>query len=223
MRPIHHVLLLLLPCVAVAQEQVPTELFGVLLGGTYQLKENGSHTFPVAKVSGLIRYEGILQHVYFEPLQQNPMFPYVEYPKVSNDHLVTSYRLEVHPVTTDDIDTLEELGTVTEFRVVLIEWSTFGDLREADGDDYSWAVDLCKSMAADLGLEPDLRDSLQDNWHVCTFDGPEREIKVSQGRYKGYPIEGPERELEIASQLGRSVTLANRSAQAEEFLLRLGN
>jgi hypothetical protein len=59
MRPIHHVLLLLLPCVALAQEQVPTELFGVPLGGTYQLKEDGSHTLPVAKVTGLIRNEAI--------------------------------------------------------------------------------------------------------------------------------------------------------------------
>jgi hypothetical protein len=133
--------------------------------------------------------------------------------------LATSYRLQLLPVITDDIDTLEEHEAVTEFRVVLIEWSTLAEWREADSDDYSWAVDFCNSMTADLGLEPDVRDSLQDNWHVCTFAGPEREIKVSQGRFEGYPIEGPERELEIGSEFGRSVTLADRNAQAEGFLL----
>jgi hypothetical protein len=222
MRPIHHVLVLLLPCIAFAQEEerVPTELFGVLLGGTYQLKEDDSHTLPVAEVKGLIRYEGLV-HVYFEPLQQNPMFPYVEYPDKNNDHLVTSYRLQLLPVVTDDIDSLEEHEAVTEFRVVLIEWSTFAEWKEADSDDYAWAIDLCESIAADLALKPDVRDFLQDNWHICTFAGPEREIEVSQGRFEGYPIEGPERELEIASQLGRSITLANRNAQAEGLLLHL--
>lgn len=221
MRPIHKVLLLLLPYVAFAQERerVPKELFGVSLDATYQLKEDGSNTLPVAKVAGVIRTPGMGIHLYFEPLQKDQMFPYVEYPDWSNEYLMTSYRLFLLPVIADDVDTREELGAVSEFRVVLIEWSNLGDGGKRNNDSYSWAVDLCESMAGDLGLQPDVRDSSQDNWHICTFAGPERELEVSGGPHAGFPIVGPERELEIASQFGKAISLQNRNAIAEMVVL----
>jgi hypothetical protein len=83
-------------------------------------------------------------------------------------------------------------------------------------------VDFCESTAADLGVQPDVRDSSQEHWHICTFAGPERKLEVSRGRYAGWPLIGPERELEITSQFGKEVVLINRNALAESLVLILG-
>jgi hypothetical protein len=219
MRPIHQVLSLLLPCVAFAQdpERVPKELFGVALDGIYQLEEDGSHTLPVARVTGIIRTPGHSAHVYFEPLQKDPMFPYVEYPGDRNEYLRTSYRLQLLPVITDDIDTREDLSAITEFRVVGIYWSRAADGRGRDSDNYAWAIRLCESTANDIGLEPDVEDT--HNWFICTFAGPEREGKVSRGFLRGSPIVGPERELRIDNERGEAISLENGNAIAEWLVL----
>lgn len=191
-----YAIIALLPGIAFAQEnRVPAELFGIRVGALYQLREDGSHTMPVAKVTSVQNFGGTGIHVYFEPLVNMPEFPYVEQRAEGSEHYKTSYRLDMLPVLPDDAQAREELTEVADYRVVRVEWSDIDRPAKAGSDAFFWAVSFCKSVAADLRIEPEI---MNHGWYECTFVGRDLEMAVS-------------------SQFGRNISLSFRKEISEKM------
>ncbi len=163
---------------------IPEILFDIPLGGIYDI---GSHegedvgTLPVRTIKwtedpadyGL---PGPSRGLFFEPLTSNPAYPYLE--NQTNGHVETTFRLFVLPVIPDDASSRAEVDMDRLlWKVGAIQWY---DPKSNDPEDrkYGWAINLCKSVAADLGIEPKVSDEPEYNTYQCDFANQERMLRI---------------------------------------------
>jgi len=194
---------LVLPAQAQDVREVPTALFGVGLGSIYEYPpdsadDNAVGSFPVRRLVSERRsvHKGL--SLYFEPLTENKAFPFREIVQEDGAKRVTSYRLHVFPVIPPGATTLAALQENNlPQKVNMIEWS-LGGPEPRDGDDYSWARNLCRSTEADLGTKPEITDSADSGVYRCIFASGDRE-------------------LEITSIIGQTVQLSFRAAVSDQM------
>jgi hypothetical protein len=160
---------------AEGDERFPAELFGIRIGAVYQFREDGAHTLPVAKVTGVQKLSpGI--NIYFEPFHKSPTFPYVELREEGIEHFKSSHRLYALPVFPDDTTALENPTDVGDYKIIRIDWSDIDQPAKPRSDAFFWAVDFCKAVAGDLRLDPVITNY---GWYECTFGGRDLEMTVS--------------------------------------------
>jgi hypothetical protein len=175
---------LIFPAQSQEARQVPTSLFGIELGQSYEFPavsagDNAVGTFPVKRLVSEQRslHRGL--SVYFEPLGEAEGFPYHEIAQEHGDYPIASYRVRVYPVIPRDVTTLAALRELNlPQQVSLVEWS-LGNSETSGDDGYAWARELCKSMEADLGLEPRITDMAEKDVYACVFSSGERELAVT--------------------------------------------
>lgn len=177
------VFLLLLSSLSLAEESrgVPEKLFGIKLGGIYDIgdsKSKGVGNIPVKKMTGIVRLLGMGVHYYFQPKEVYKIFEYVEKrEKPEDQYFNTSFRLYLLPVIPPKITTKEQLeNTKLNWEVATIEWSNDAKTKE---DAYYWAIDLCKTFKADISVEPKIINNYETKLHVCTFSSGDRDFEVS--------------------------------------------
>jgi hypothetical protein len=171
---------------AQAQEapEMPTMLFDVGVGSVYEYPpagadENAVGTFPVKRLVSeqLSLHRGL--SLYFEPLTESGAFPFSEIAQESGDYPISSYRLHVFPIIPRDVTTLADLRELNlPQRVTMIEWSRGHD-QQSDGGAYTWALNLCKTIEANLGMEPEITDIVERDTYRCVFSSDERELEVT--------------------------------------------
>lgn len=174
---------LVLPAQAQDVREVPAALFGVGLGGIYEYPsdsaDNAVGTFPVKRLVSERRSVHRGLSLYFEPLTENAAFPFREIAQEDGASRITSYRLHVFPVIPPGATTLAELQESNlPQKVNMIEW-TLGGTERRDGDDYSWARNLCRSMEVDLGTKPEITDSADSGVYRCIFASSDRELEIT--------------------------------------------
>jgi hypothetical protein len=175
---------LVLPAHAQDVSEVPTALFGVGLGSVYEYgpdsaDDNAVGTFPVKRLVSEQRsvHKGL--SLYFEPLTENPAFPFREILQEDGANRITSYRLHVFPVIPSGTTTLAELQESNlPQQVNMIEWG-LGGPEPRNGDDYMWARNLCRSTEVDLGTKPEITDSADSGVYRCIFASGDRELEIS--------------------------------------------
>jgi hypothetical protein len=162
-----------------SQRGVPTKLFGITLGGVYDVGDGQKSLgdLPVAKFAGIQTFLGHGIHYYFRPQAENKAFPYIEKRKKPDDQFFeTSFRLYLLPVIPPTVKTLQEVEQRKQkWEVAAIEWS---DTAKAEDEAYYWAVDLCKTFQIDIGSKPTVIDNFETKWHNCTFASADREFSV---------------------------------------------
>lgn len=185
--------LLLSPLISSAEEfrRVPEKLFGITLGGVYDIgdtEKNEIGNLPVKKFAGVNRFLGEGIHYYFQPKDEYKIFKYFEIKKNPEDlYFETSFRLYLFPVISSSISTLEQLKkTVVNWEVATIAWSN--DARTEIGlpndaktkeDAYFWALDLCKTIELDFLIKPEIINYREENWYQCNFSSENRVFMVS--------------------------------------------
>ena len=164
---------------------VPNELFGITLGGIYDMggpESNDVGDIPVKELLGTIytlerQTENITTrfHRHFRPIKEYKGFEYVEWHEDAygpDSVLSTPFNFDVLPVIPETVKTYEELqSTRFKWEVISITW------RQSVGEHpVAWANDLCKTFKADISVEPEVIDSF---FYACTFSSGDREFTVS--------------------------------------------
>jgi len=176
------VLLILLPSLSSAEEfrDVPEKLFGIELGGIYDLGDfDGKHlgSIPVKEFAGIKQVQGNGIHYFFHPKDEHNCIEFLEKCKKPEEQKFgTSYRLYLLPVmpsTITDIAQLEK--TKLNWEVQSIGWSQNAETKE---EAYSWAVDLCEKFKVDISVDPQIKDYFNSKWFECTFSFSDRQYKV---------------------------------------------
>lgn len=168
-----------LPAPAQDVPEVPSMLFDIELGGVYAYPSDGAEgksvgAFPVKRLVSeqLSVHQGI--SLYFEPLTENAAFPFREIALDHSAYPITTHRVYVYPVLPQEVLTLEDLRESNlPQRVFMIEWS------RGDGGGYTWALNVCKSIEEELGIEPEITDSVDRGIYGCAFSSGERELEVT--------------------------------------------
>ena len=160
---------------------VPEKLFGIALGGIYDIgnpEVNDFGNIPVKRFTGMNRFLGNGIHYYFEPKKEHKFFEYVEKREKPEDkYFTTSFRLYLLPVIPPAITTVEQLDKAKlKWEVSIIEWSNDPKTKE---DAYYWATNLCKTFGVDISVKPEIIDHYDSKWYECTFSTGDREFKVS--------------------------------------------
>ena len=175
--------LLLMSSISSAGESrgVPEKLFGIALGGIYDLggpEDNDLGNIPVKKFASIQRFLGNGIHYYFQPKEEYKIFEYVEKrEKPEDQYFGTSFRLYLLPVIPSTITTIEQLEKAKlNWEVTSIEWSNDAKTKEKA---YYWAMNLCKTFKVDISVEPEITDYYGSKWYTCTFSSGDREFKVS--------------------------------------------
>jgi hypothetical protein len=169
---------------------VPEKLFGIALGGIYDLgnpEVNDLGNMPVKKFTGMNRFLGNGIHYYFQLKDEHKFFEYVEKRKKPEDkYFETSFRLYLLPVIPPTITTAEQLDQAKlKWEVSVIEWSNDPKTKE---DAYYWAIDLCKTFEVDISLKPEITNYYDEKWYECTFSTGDREFKVSSSYSKSVQL-----------------------------------
>lgn len=192
---------------------VPTELFGITVGATYDLgnPDNGDlGNFPVKKFAGINKFLGQGFSYYFEPIKESKFFEYVEMKKKPEDkYFTTSFRAYLLPVVPPDIKSMKEfIARSAEFKseVILIEWNS--DAKNKD-EAYYWAIDLCKTFSADFSVAPKITDFREEKWYECAFSSGDLVFRVSSSYSRSVQL-----------QLNDEVSAA-KEQQIENFVRRL--
>jgi len=160
---------------------VPETLFGITLGGIYDVgdPESGDPgNVPAKKLGGAARFRGNGIRFYFQPKEEYKAFDYVEEPTTAErPNFATSFRLYLLPVIPSTITSIEEYeSTRLNWEVVDIEWASDA---KTENDAYYWAINLCKAFEVDIPVEPEITDRYESNWYACTFSSGDREFTVS--------------------------------------------
>jgi hypothetical protein len=177
------VLLMLLPSLSSAEESrdVPEKLFGIELGGIYDLgdlndKDLGS--IPVKKFGGAKQAQGNGIHYFFHPKDEHNCIEFLEKCKKPEEQKFgTSYRLYLLPVMPPTITAIAQLEKAKlNWEVQSIGWSQNAETKE---EAYNWAIDLCEKFKEDISVDPQIKDYFNSKWFECTFSSGDREYKVS--------------------------------------------
>ncbi len=161
---------------------VPTELFGIKLGNIYNLGDgsrNSVGNLPIKKIGGIEASFTIGQHLYFQPLNENPKFEYIENKKnVSDEYFTTTYHLYLLPIIPKSVATMDELKKLKfdTAEIAQIDWSN--KLKD-DSTAYYWAVDMCHTFEADIGKKTESHDDHKSELHSCTFRTEERILNIN--------------------------------------------
>lgn len=199
-----------------ASREVPEKLFGIALGGRYDLgnPEVGNlGDIPVKKFTGMNRFLGYGVHYYFQPKEEHKFFEYAEKRKKPQDkYFESSFRLYLLPLIPSAIKSVDQLNaTKLKWEVLLIEWSKNPETKE---DAYYWAIDLCKTFAADISAKPKITNYFDEKWYECIFSTSNREFKVSSFHSKSVQLSY---KREVSDQKDRSVEAVVRRLQAKEI------
>ena len=159
----------------------PEQLFGITLGGIYDIGEPENKdlgNIPVEKFTGITRFLGQGIHYYFKPKKQYKQFDYIEKEKKPEDHFFeTSFRLYLLPIIPASVSNKKQLeNTKIKWEVALIEWSSNANTKE---NAYWWAFNLCETFEADLSVKPKITDSYDKKEYQCVFSYENRAFKVS--------------------------------------------
>jgi hypothetical protein len=160
---------------------VPETLFGVKLGGIYDLGEpetGNLGNLPIKKFTGVQSLLGSGLHYYFQPNSHSDFFAYKEKPKNPDDkYFPSTFRLYLFPVIPESIKTIEELRTLKpKYQVSLIEWS---DKLKKDSDGYYWAVDTCKTFTAQISdIKPVISDLNNAQMYTCEFTAGGQQLVI---------------------------------------------
>jgi len=180
----------LLLCIATAiiygcadkSRDVPKELFGVKVGAIYKLGEGSKDNFgnlPIKMMRGAEKSFGIGQHLYFEPLNENSAFPYIEKKKKPTDeYFTTSHHLYLLPIIPSSIKTEEQLNTymIDDVEIAMIDWS---DHKADDKAAYYWISDICKTFSADIAVKGEIANDYKGNFYSCKFQSAERQLEAN--------------------------------------------
>lgn len=173
-------LCLVSPQLFAVEQTVPKKLFGIALGGIYNLgnEDGDAGNLPVKKFAGMNKFLGQGVHYYFQPQVESKFFEYVEKRKKPDDkYFKTSYRLYLLPVIPSSIKTVEELEkTPLRMEVELIEWENEAKTKD---DAYYWAIDLCKTIGVDIAIKPEINDFYKERHYDCIFSDDGRKLKIS--------------------------------------------
>jgi hypothetical protein len=157
---------------------VPLKLFGIWLGGVYDLTASEAKNLgnlPVKKFVGLKRFShnGILY--YFNPLDE---YNTLEFARESeNGGEKPSFQLFLLPVIPSTITTIEQLEQARlNWEIQSIGWSKKARTKE---EAYNWAVSLCNKFKAEIAAEPEITDFFDSKWFECTFSAGVREFKIN--------------------------------------------
>lgn len=210
--------LLLISLQSLAEETrgVPEKLFGITLGGIYDLGNPEASNFgnmPIKKFAGMNRFLGNGIHYYFQPKDDNKFFEYVEkHEKPKEKYFKTSFRLYLLPVIPSSIKTVEQLNkTKLNWEVSTIEWSN--DAKTKD-DAYYWAIDLCKTFSVDISVKPKTIDQYDSKLYECSFATGNREYKVSSSYSRSVQLSFIR---EVFDKKDAAVDKAIRKLQAQEI------
>jgi hypothetical protein len=221
--------LLLTSSVSMADESrdVPKKLFGISLGGIYDLgdpDDNDLGNLPVKKFTSLEVFMGQGVHYYFQPNKEYKIFKYVEYVKKPEDHFFkTSFRLYLLPVIPSTITTNEQFNKVKlNWEVTSIQWWDYpGKLSELSVDAkeklkreaYYWAIDLCKTFKVDISVKPEIYNNNLD-YYECTFSHGDREFKVTNRPFKNLKLSYKD---EVFNKKDEAVEKMIRKIEADEI------
>lgn len=188
-------ILLLTPMLSVycfADNKIPDKLFGVPLGGVYNVND-----LPVKKITGVQELFGLGTHYYFEPLDgtSSQAFPYIERKEKPDDEFYsTSFHAYAFPIIPNNVDSWDKLESLQDkdlkVEIVSIDWSDFPEetdkkTKEKIGEDcYFWAINLCKTFEAHFSSKPKIYDNYDRKTYICTFTSNEKELVVTAMRYK---------------------------------------
>ncbi len=180
---LYPIILIILSPLSFADEPrgVPEKLFGIKLGGVYDIGDSESKklgNIPVKKFAGMKQFLGQGVHYYFQPKEEYKAFEYIEKKEKPEDqYFKTSFRLYLLPVIPSSISKNEQLKSTTiNWEVATIEWSN--DAKTKD-DAYYWAMDLCKTFEVDISQKPEITNNYEEKWYACAFSSGNREFKVS--------------------------------------------
>ena len=164
---------------------VPDKLFGVPLGGIYDIGTPelvGIGNLPIKKFTGAQKFLGEGLHYYFEPKEAYKAFNYVERPeKQGEQYFPTSFRLYLLPVIPNTITNIEQFEKATlKWEVSVIEWSgeATKDDHKAKDEAYYWAIDICKTFESDISVKPEIYNNFEDKLYSCTFSSGDRKLVV---------------------------------------------
>lgn len=160
---------------------VPTELFGIKLGGIYEIGDSEKNTLgniPIKKFTGMKRFLGQGIHYFFQPMKEYKAFEYIEKKEdPENQYYETSFRLYMLPIIPHSFKKIEQLEKLTpKWEVAVIEWSSEAKTKD---DAYYWAIDICKTFETDINLKPEIINSYEQKWYECIFSTGSREFKAS--------------------------------------------
>lgn len=173
---------------------IPDSLFGIKLGAILDIGKGGSDLgdVPVKRFTGANRFLGQGIHYFYEPLVENKYFPFYVKRKNSDDEFFeTSHRMYLLPIIPDTIKKIDELDSlVPKYIVTSISWYDESPERsavkvktkleeQAKSDDYFWAVDLCKTLATDISIKPEIFDLYEYKDYRCTFIEGDKKFEVS--------------------------------------------
>ena len=167
---------------------VPKQLFGIELGGIYDVAdETKTGDLPIKKFAGMQRFLGQGIHYYFQPIIDSKAFDYVERKgKPEDRYFKTSFRLYLLPVIPSSIKSNSDFETTDiKWEVTTIEWSNKARTEEAA---YYWAIDLCKTFTVDIAIEPEITDLYDLKLYECTFSAGDREFKVSSNHTRSIAL-----------------------------------
>lgn len=217
-------LLLIFSSSLIAKEPqgIPEKLFGISLGGVYDLGEpvkNDLGDVPVKKCTAIVQFRSLkhpLSHAivyYFKPEKEYKGFEYVEMHENPEDEMFrTSFSMTLLPVIPEGISTLEEFKKIElKWQVTAIEWS---HKSEKEGDAYYWASNLCDVFKADISEKPEIHDSMK--MYACTFSSGNREFEVhiTAGTYKNVSLSYT---IKAFDEKHEAVDQKIRKLQAEEI------
>src|SRR5215813_4767300 len=121
------------PLFAADNQKFPDSLFGVKLGGVYNIRSGNEckdvGNMPVKKCGGIQKFLGNGFHYYFEPLKEYKAFRYVERPeKPGDEYFQTSFSSYLLPVIPEKVKNLEELESIqVNWEVTTIVWTDVVD------------------------------------------------------------------------------------------------
>lgn len=195
---------------------VPDKLFGITLGGVYDIGNPDMNDFgniPVKKATGTNRFLGNGIHYYFQPKAEQKFFEYVEQrDKPNNKYFKTSFRLYLLPVIPSTITTAKQLeNEKLKWEVAVIEWSH--EPKKKD-DAYYWAIDLCKTFSVDIPVKPEITNDYETKLYECTFATGSREFKVSSFYSKSVSLSF---KRDVFDKKNESVDRVIRKLQAKEI------
>ena len=177
------VLFMLLPSFSAAEEfrDVPEKLFGIELGGIYDLGSlDGKNlgNIPVKKFAGTKQFlrNGILY--FFHPKEEHDCSDFLEECKEPEKlNFGTSYRLYLLPVMPSSIKAIAQLEKAKlNWEVQRIGW--YQNAKTKD-EAYNWAVDLCDKFKKEISVDPRIKNYVNCKWFECTFISNDRKYKVS--------------------------------------------
>ena len=198
----------------------PTQLFDITLGAKFDLgnPEAGDlGNLPVKKFAGVQNWNNGINY-YFRPLEDNEVFEYREFrDKSAQGYFKTTHMVHLFPIIPDDIDSFEKLQNADiEYESSHIGWS---DILSSDDkknkDAYWWAIDLCKTVEADLAIKPEIVDFPEDYWYQCTFSGRDAELTVYGKSHRSF---GLSLKPEVKRQKSQAVDKKLRKLKARQFL-----